>query len=284
MINLLIGIIYIICITSMIISIYSLVRSRKESFSSGSPKRIAVLLISATRNAPDGPHLERWKGEKRSWLRELSAVPQNVDIFFLESDSSLTEGHVRQEGNDLLIGGEDSYQPGIFNKTVAAIRALPGYDFYVRSNLSTMIDTKRLTQLLQHEKLDFYGGIVGAKQPGGGRHDIDTDGHIIQAREEIPVREPWTWVWGCTIVIGNKRAQSLLESTDDRFPSVIADDVLIGMYLQPYDKPVGILYIWDKTKSDEENIEQCQKQTPTFIRFRDASEASRTLLFDKFMM
>jgi hypothetical protein len=140
-----------------------------------------------------------------------------------------------------------------------------------------------LTELLQRETLDFYGGAWTMKQPGD-RADIDIDKHTIRAKEEMRLREPWTWVWGGATIIGNERAQSFIERVDDRFSSVIADDVLLGMYLQPFNKEVGVLYVWDETKNDEENVEQCRKRTPTFVRLKHASEASRAFLFDKFMM
>lgn len=86
----------------------------------------------------------------------------NVFTYFVKYDSNIkkTYGTDYYIENDIIyINGEETFIPGILEKTLLAIKYLNicDYDYFVRSNVSTIIEFDKLINYLENNPIDYYG-------------------------------------------------------------------------------------------------------------------------------
>jgi len=129
------------------------------------------------------------------------------------------------------VRGEESYTPGILNKTIIAIKVclqLFDFDFLVRSNISTVVDTEELQIQLDKYSRDehFYGGHTWPLEMVDGKLQFTT---VEWLGRGLPL------VTGTGIVFSRKTSQYIVDNEDKMNKDVI-DDVSIAMFLEPLEK------------------------------------------------
>ena len=212
--------------------------------------------------------VERWDRERTIWIKRSKTAPPWVSI-------RLIEGNIAEENSDkpaisespaiLKLDCEDSYAPGIYQKTIYALastlRSVPNATYFIRTNLSTHICWPRLLSYLQFLDPQYTG--VG--------HASDS------------------WVPGWGIVMSRRVAEVLVQQGGPGSPEFIADqppdDVQIGRVLFKCGiyctfKNHTILpspgYFWDNTISITDNVGKiCRDPEIVFVRLREAPLRNR---------
>lgn len=92
----------------------------------------------------------------------MHAFSEDFESYFIEFDSHLSTPY-KVEGDVLKIKGEESYIPGIFDKTILALKyfedRFDAFDFVIRPNLSSFMVLGRLKNYLSKQKKEhFYAG------------------------------------------------------------------------------------------------------------------------------
>jgi hypothetical protein len=180
---------------------------------------ILVIVISAPSK------INRWNYEKEIWEKYANEGKKyNVDVVFTECHENFT----------IKTACKESYQPGIFQKTILTLKRYPNYDFYVRTNLSTFYIFKHLQYYIK-KKLN---------------------------NANIPMAGGWslfTFFSGTGIVL-NQLAKNLLVEQGTKpihFDNAnIPDDVLIGKILytsnvqmQPDNHTNSFIYVYNNSLS-----------------------------------
>ena len=122
-------------------------------------------------------------------------------------------------GNTIYFNGIESYIPGVLDKTIKTIRLLTTnltYDYLVRSNISTVIDLTKLTNLLANIKnTNIYATgwtLVGCKKCG-------------------PKNFLLSYASGTSIILDKVSAKYLLDNADKLRYDII-DDMSIGLLMK----------------------------------------------------
>ena len=100
----------------------------------------------------------------------------NIDTYYIsykeeireeikEIREEIKEIKEEKEKNILYFEGKESIVPGVLDKTVKALLHFScdikdKYDYVIRSNISTLIDYKKLNMLLIKEQINYGGGLV----------------------------------------------------------------------------------------------------------------------------
>lgn len=91
----------------------------------------------------------------------------NIDTYYIsyrKKDKEENKDEKDQKEN-IYFEGEESIVPGVLDKTVKALLHFSSdikdkYDYVIRSNISTLIDYKKLNILLTKEQIDYGGGLI----------------------------------------------------------------------------------------------------------------------------
>lgn len=153
----------------------------------------------------------------------------NVDTIYYLHDENINSEYIYDPSTNILrIRGKETYLPGILEKTVKAFKYAgkmdKKYDYYVRSNISTIIDFDRLSSELSKHPVDYGSGRTmtiskGWKDEMGGIRDDRYEG--------VP------YASGTSIIISNELFMKMLENIDLIDYNVI-DDVAIGDFIKRY--------------------------------------------------
>ncbi len=231
--------------------------SRRDNYSARHVPRVLVLVISSesNKNISYGEY-DRWEIEKRYWNNRINRYHDmctNIDWKLISCNSSdLSE-------NQLSLDCVESYIPGILQKTILGIsKNLGTYDYFVRTNLSTCIDCRRLMNMIT--AVD-KGGIMYT----GGRR---------------MTHNGITYISGTSIMLNSKAASLLVKKYTDnkRLYDDLQefDDVVIGEILKDKSSLSAEYNMLDADpqKSTAQNIEDFKNLATPFFR-------SKTMLYDK---
>ena len=177
-------------------------------------------------------------------MKNLSNYPSNIDIFFLESDTNLPKNTVKIVKNTVYCGIDESYIPGILHKTLLAIKYLPTYDFYIRTNLSTIVDGNELNNFLLYKNENSWfstGALIYNRKTdflnSKEQKIINKTKNILyqKIKEKGLICHRFTgWFSGLSIIF-SKPCANLLTKYLDNIPYIfeldIADDVMLGFLL-----------------------------------------------------
>ena len=209
-------------VTFIIIFICIIFLNKKESFKEEKDLSIAIIIISAPSK------LNRWAYEKETWEKyEKESKKYNIDCIFIECVENFT----------FRANCKESYRPGIFQKTIEALKAYPNYDVYVRTNLSTFIIFPFLKQYIMKHFQNKNQPLLG--------------GQYLNVFQNRTI----DFISGTGIVF-NKKSRDILVSKGFLkkyyYDYTIPDDVLIGMILNKENviyvngKQFGhFLYLWN---------------------------------------
>jgi hypothetical protein len=126
----------------------------------------------------------------------------------------------------MYINGNESFIPGILNKTISAIEYCNkniDYDYIIRSNISTIIDFSKLN--LNHDFMSCLPMELQWIDPKSGIHNNNLFGTKYAS--------------GTSIIMSKKSILYLLEHKHELITTVI-DDVSIGDVLSKYKYPEKI--------------------------------------------
>ena len=125
---------------------------------------------------PLGTHLSKClcqapscrEGDRDTDVWFVKAKPERLWIGDIANDGPFSDTvEFDRDAMTIYVKGEETYIPGILNKTVEAIRAIGlEYDFVWRTNLSSVLDFDGLLRYCRGLKPLPKGGL-SAKQPGG---------------------------------------------------------------------------------------------------------------------
>lgn len=123
-----------------------------ENFTNKEPK-IIILIISSN-------NIEFYKNMREIWKKYMNNH-SNITSFFIENDPLIDkEIIVDKKNNTIFYKDQESYVPGILNKTIKIIEFLiKNYDFdYIyRTNLSSVINLDKLYSYIQNNNVDYAG-------------------------------------------------------------------------------------------------------------------------------
>lgn len=174
----------------------------------------------------------------------VKAKPARLWVGDIANDGPLSDTvEFDREAMTIYVKGEETYIPGILNKTIEAIRAIGlDYDFVWRTNLSSVLDFDGLirycngVQMSRHSVLRrrvLYAGYIGLAPI-----EAEVDSHIRFAS-------------GSGFLLAREAVQYLLDNVSLLQRDLI-DDVAIGALLEPQFGIVHLDRCWIKT--GDENI------------------------------
>ncbi|MEX0595857.1 MAG: hypothetical protein WD512_05085 [Candidatus Paceibacterota bacterium] len=145
--------------------------------------------------------------------------------FYIYDENQIEDYCLKKEENILSIKGQETFIPGILEKTLLAFKYFRNteFDYIVRSNISTVVDFKILLRTLESEIFDYggplyyYGSFVDLKS-----------GLTPQKNELYGNRH---FVSGICIVLSHKSIDILVDEMEDVLDYGIIDDVAIGIHL-----------------------------------------------------
>ena len=201
------------CLTTSLSSESTLCESLPEEKSSSEKIKVLVLIIACDKNS-SYPHAHEndpvYLGLQNVWKQYMNTDPR-VEAYFLKSDPTIEEEYLI-EGHTIWWKGEETWTPGILNKTLVALEAmtprLHEFAYVYRTNLSSFIVFSRLLQFLESlPRNNCYCG--------------------------TPYTEyDYTFVQGAGIILSSDLAHKLLNHKHQLFNSHIIDDVAIGFFLR----------------------------------------------------
>lgn len=231
---------------------------------------VVVLVISKP------GHCRRWDTERAHWLRRARSAPPWVIVKLIEGRSDIKDN---DSSVILNLDVEDSFVPGIYQKSILAIQKMlemfPNATHFIRTNLSTFIIWSRLYEYLT--LLDpVYSGV--------SHNNSFTVGNA---------RNKSSWVGGFGIVLSRKTAQILTRQGgkgSQYYESLLPDDVLIGSVLlansiscvldPPKTMPL-IRSTWHPPQSFAANMERITSGPDTvFVRLRGAPTEHLAFIID----
>jgi uncharacterized protein YkvS len=140
----------------------------------------------------------------------------NVTTFFYKYEKHL-QNEIELNGNIINIKGEESYLPGILEKTLIAFEYIQthitDFDYIVRSNISSIIDFELLSLELEKNEIEHYGGTRFGKIP------------FDKKIETKYVNTPYAS--GTNIILSKKGLQLLIDNKH-LINNKVIDDVSIG--------------------------------------------------------
>lgn len=162
----------------------------------------------------------------------IKAKPPHLWLGDIVNDGPLSDiVELDREAMTIFVKGNETYIPGILNKTIEAIRAigLTDYDFIWRTNLSSVLDFAGLAKYIDSLCVSsmFYGGFTG----------LSVDGSVSFAS-------------GAGFLMSRDVAIYLVDNRDLLRWDLI-DDVAIGALLEP---KFGITHIercWVQTGNED---------------------------------
>ena len=257
--------------------------------------KIAILVISSEST-------ERWKEEKKIWLKSIKNNKlTNIDIFFLETDNTIENNTFIIKNNTIYCGIEDNYIPGIIHKTLLGLKALPNYDFYIRTNLSTVIDYKELNNYLQNIPTDIFFSTGVTNNTYFSAVNLEQKQEVISKINEKSL--PYygdsntvdsNWFSGWALIFSEKYAKLLVtyfENIPFILESNIADDVLLSILIGKHDDNINdkvdneyisdiVFYRIKKILSRIFTINNTKKNGKIFYRCKNKSKNDQDYIND----
>jgi hypothetical protein len=177
-------------------------------------------------------HSDHYDRLREQWEHHLRSWPANTDVLFLYGDPTLTTEHT-VVGHDLTFRMPESYIPGLFRKTMRALRLLPlrQYDWVVRTNLSTIFRIKPFLRLLStlDQRQAYASSII--KAPAWPQLPLFPVGFCIV----LPTR---------AAQLVSARGHAVVQGLHKAVPKTaqgVVDDVLFGVILSELKIPLASL-------------------------------------------
>lgn len=235
-------------------------RSTRCHFSNPAIK-IAILIISIETDS-----VNTYNIQKKIWKKYLKSNP-NLDCYFIECRKNIKSPKII--GSKILSPCEESYIPGIYQKTIESLNLLKNkYDFYIRTNLNSFVIFTHLINFLNHldTKTPIYTGDYSDRS---------------------------NWVCGNSIILNKAACQILIKKGKNPkyfYNTTIADDVLIGKVfndagIYPHKMKKIVYWMTQKLSSSEfqKGIDIVNSNKYPFIRTNPFTSYNDEIYYQKFM-
>ena len=173
--------------------------------------KILVLIISSN-------NMQAYIDLQDIWKQYMNSDPEHFEVYFIAASPDLATPY-EIKGNYLTVKGEESYVPGIIDKTMLALEAMQPrfkeFDYVLRTNLSSFYVLPRLLNFVKIlPKYRCYCGVQ--------LYLPETHLGLIN------------FVSGAGILLSRDLAQKLVNEKDKIFKmnKELPDDVLIGYFFQ----------------------------------------------------
>jgi hypothetical protein len=205
-------------------------------------------------------------------------LPPTVDVWFVKAKPArLWVGDIANDGPlsdtvefdreamTIYVKGEETYIPGILNKTIEAIRAIGlNYDFVWRTNLSSVLDFDGLIRYCNGVSRSH--DVLQMSRHSVHKHDVLYEsnkkvlyaGYIGLAPIEAEFDSHIRFASGSGFLLSREAVQYLLDNAESSLSATsllrrdLIDDVAIGALLEPQ---FGIVHLDRcRMKTGEENI------------------------------
>lgn len=184
----------------------------------------------------------------------------NVDSFFVKFNNLQNEDIIIND-DIISVKGEEFYL-NILYKTIKSFELLlsNNYDFFIRSNISTIIDIEKLICYLENiPRTNFYGGSTYKLQW------LDPPFGIIDE-----TYRGLTFVKGTNIILSTDLVNNIVINKDKINYSII-DDVFISIYLHN-NVPQGVTNLFKyKVSYTHTNIDNYKEIQKKYIFYRNRS-------------
>ena len=169
-------------------------------------RKIIILILNS-------PGYEKQNNIMREYLSKF-----DIKFYFysysIESDEIIDD--------QIFIKGEETFIPGILNKTIKVFQMFKSYDYIIRLNASTMIDLTKV-DFDNRENGDYFGYLNSISVDLNEKYGITQD--FLNKNGSIP------FVSGKCIILSKKAIKILLESEIDY---TIMDDIAISLALHKH--------------------------------------------------
>ncbi len=179
----------------------------------------------------DGGSNPEYNKMRDIWIKH-KPLP-NIDVVFLRATPLVNNCIYDASTQTLWTPGEESVLPGILHKTKEAIAYFmhSEFDYFYRTNLSSLFDYHVMIKWLQNNPVDYGGCMENAF-------------------------DEWEFASGAGILLSRKGCEILLEHYESMaLEHDLLDDVVIGKVMQKYVKPIHIPRVTFSYTEDPEILE-----------------------------
>ena len=220
---------------------------------------------------PLGTHLSKCLCRRDTDVWFVKAKPERLWVGDIANDGPFSDiVEFDRDAMTIYVKGEETYIPGILNKTIEAIRAIGlEYDFVWRTNLSSVLDFDGLLRycrgLNSHLNLSEGGSVASLKdgpseggfmshpQNGGQLRCVFYAGYtgLADVATNKDVDSNIRFASGSGFLLSREAVQYLIEN-EGLLRRDLIDDVAIGALLEPR---FGIVHLDRcRIKTGEENV------------------------------
>lgn len=167
-----------------------------------------------------------------NWLYTNTKIMNNLRVFYIVYTKLENVDYII-EGNTLFINGEETYMPGILDKTLCAMDIITTklnieYDFILRANASVVINYIELFSYLKTAQFDFLNNnyYIGP---------YNTLGWIDPKNGIIDTTYYGTRFCGGAFILLNKQLVLNIIHNSTKLLRNLIDDVSIGQYINTLD-------------------------------------------------
>jgi hypothetical protein len=194
--------------------------------------RIRIICLTIFNEEEHYNYMKLHNEEHLKFLRENTEIMNDLKVFYIMY-KKLDNLEYLIDGNMLYINGEETYIPGILNKTLSAMEIITTklnieYEFILRTNASTVIDYYELFKYLNRHNFDienkyYYIGFyynLSWYDYKNGIYDNTYHG---------------TRFCNGTFMLINKRLILNIVNNSEKLLRNLIDDVSIGQYINTVD-------------------------------------------------
>lgn len=173
--------------------------------------KILILIITSS-------NMQAYIDLQDIWKQYMNSDPEHFEVYFITGNPDLATPY-EIKGNYLITKTEESYKPGIINKSVLSIEALlprlHEFDYVVRTNLSSFYVFPRL--------LNFVKTLPKEKCYCGLQMFID-----------VPKFGTINFISGAGIILSTDMAKLLVDEKNEvlKFNKELPDDLILGRFFQ----------------------------------------------------
>lgn len=185
-----------------------------------------AILVIATDDKPAYRELQK------IWEVYMNSEKEHFETFFLRADPNLSTEYCI-EGNTIILKMNDSYVPGIVDKSIKALEALgprlDEFDYIVRTNLSSFFSFQNYHNFLSMlPRTECCCGVV--------LHGKD-----------------YPFVSGAGLILSKDMAKLIVNNHEryNHFKSQLPDDVFFGLFFKLHNIPLINARRWDYPSHDD---------------------------------
>jgi hypothetical protein len=168
--------------------------------------------------------------------REYYKKFNNVKTIYYKFDETISKEY--ELNDDILnIKGKETFIPGILDKTIKAFQFVNdhyNFNYVVRSNISTLVDFNLLTKYLEHNQIDYGGGLKLSLYEISQSYGIKDSTYFGTE-----------YASGTSIIISKKLLSNIINNKN-KIKYNFIDDVALGLFVSENKNDIIIKYVPDK--------------------------------------